>query len=238
MSRDPQRPDVPSIGAASDDEFMRALHRAERMELPSENKMEELAERLGPMMATQSASGVIAWRWVGVVAMAGVFVAGAVSFRRHLDAGEGARRAGEVQASTPVVVDEAAPTPPPPRDEPHDIAAPVVSVDALPAARVPASRSRAALAEPTCAGEIELVERSDARLRTGDAQGALDLAREHAERCPRGAFVQERERIAIEALAELGRASEVRARASSFERRFPASPHVWRIRSLAEGAPE
>jgi hypothetical protein len=75
-------------------------------------------------------------------------------------------------------------------------------------------------------------------LRAGNALRAFDLTREHAERCPRGAFVQERERIAIEALAQLGRTSEVRTRARSFERRFPSSPHVWRIRSLAEGDAE
>ncbi|MDF2698164.1 MAG: hypothetical protein K0S65_6547 [Labilithrix sp.] len=204
--------------------------------------MQELGERLAPVMATSRAASVVAWRQVGVVALAGVFVVGALLFRQHLDVQRGASPAGEVQVSatrageppTPRGVDPPTAASTPPRAEPHDIAAPVISVDSLPPASAPPPRPHASVAEPACTGELELVERADATLRTGDAQRAFDLTREHAERCPRGAFVQERERIAIEALAQLGRTSEVRARARSFERRFPLSPHLWRIRSLAE----
>jgi hypothetical protein len=84
----------------------------------------------------------------------------------------------------------------------------------------------------TCTDEIDLVERADVALREGHAQKAVALTREHAERCPSGSFVQERERIAIEALAHLGQKDEVRARARAFETRFPTSPHLRRIRSL------
>ncbi len=236
MNPDSKSPDVPTIGAASDDEFIRALHRAERAALPPEPKMRELAERLGPMMATKRSAGVAAWRWVTVIATAGVLVAGAASYRRHVDAREGGPPASVEPHSVPEIVAPAASPPPAAREEAHEVAAPVVSVDALPPAAPspPLPRPRVLAAAPACAGELELVERADGMLRAEDPQGALELALEHAARCPNGEFAQERERVAIEALARLGRIREVRARAASFERRFPSSPHVWRIRSLAE----
>lgn len=224
MGRKAQPSDVPNVRDASDDEFLRALQRAERAELPSAVKMQELADRLGPMMATKSAVSAHVWRWIGVVAMTGLVVAGAISIRRQLDGHQ------PVSASVPLVVSAVAPvsTAPPPADEPRADVAPVVSVDALPSVVTKAPSTR------TCEGELELVERSDAKLRAGDARGALVLARQHATRCAQGEFVQERERIAIEALAQLGLRNEVRTRARAFERQFPASPHLWRIRSLAE----
>ncbi|AKU98774.1 hypothetical protein AKJ09_05438 [Labilithrix luteola] len=219
---------------ASDDEFLRALQRAERTELPSSAKMQELADRLGPMMTAKSSAAVHPWRWIGVAAMTGFVVVGALSVRRQLDVRD------DVPAAAPRVVEVAAPAPAPapvlPRDELHDNTAPVVSVDSLPSVSAPTvpPAAHTVNTESACDGELELVERSDAKLRAGDAQGALALARQHAARCARGEFVQERERIAIEALAQLGRTSEVRARARAFERQFPTSPHLWRIRSLAE----
>jgi hypothetical protein len=46
-------------------------------------------------------------------------------------------------------------------------------------------------------------------------------------------LVQERERIAIEALVMLGRHEEAAARARAFETSYPSSPHLRRIRQLA-----
>ena len=82
------------------------------------------------------------------------------------------------------------------------------------------------------------VDRADATLRAGDAKRALELTREHGARCPNGSFVQERERVAIEALALLGEGEMMRTRAKAFELRFPSSPHVRRIRNLASSNPE
>jgi len=232
MSRDPQELNAPTIGAASDEEFLRAIQRAERGALPTEAKMRELAERIGPLSpATSIAARLLDWR-LAVLAASSILVLGAVALQW---------RASETtpSAAPASVVDEAPPSeepaPPPPAAEPVAVA-PVVSVDALPTATATApSRPRAALAEATCPGEIELVEAIDAALRAGDAEGALGRARQLEARCKSGRFVQERERLAIEALARLGQRDEVKARARTFEQRFPTSPHVWRIRSLAEG---
>jgi hypothetical protein len=67
---------------------------------------------------------------------------------------------------------------------------------------------------------------------TSDPAGALALAREHARRFPAGALVPEREVLAIEALARLGRTSDARRRLELFRARFPQSPHISRLDAL------
>lgn len=58
---------------------------------------------------------------------------------------------------------------------------------------------------------------------------ALVLAESHARRFSRGMLDQERETIAIEALARLGRADEAITRSRVFLSRFPASPYRSRV---------
>jgi hypothetical protein len=67
--------------------------------------------------------------------------------------------------------------------------------------------------------------RAARRAMSTDPAHALALAREHAQKFPDGMLSQEREAIAIEALARLGRTSEAKARAESFSGSFPASPY-------------
>jgi hypothetical protein len=65
-----------------------------------------------------------------------------------------------------------------------------------------------------------------------DPSDALALTQEHARRFPSGGLVQEREVLAIEALARLGRTSEAQRRLEAFRARFPRSPHVARLMAL------
>jgi hypothetical protein len=58
---------------------------------------------------------------------------------------------------------------------------------------------------------------------------ALALTEEHARRFPRGMLAQEREAIAVEALAQLGREGQAKERARSFFSTYPSSPHRSRI---------
>jgi hypothetical protein len=58
---------------------------------------------------------------------------------------------------------------------------------------------------------------------------ALRLTEEHAQRFPQGMLAQEREAIAIEALAKLGRATQAQARAQTFLKAHPGSPYRPRI---------
>ena len=86
----------------------------------------------------------------------------------------------------------------------------------------------------TAARPSELVLLRDARLalRTSPSQ-ALGLTEQHAMLYPRGAMAQERELIAISALASLGRRSAALARAADFERNFPNSPYRKQVTQLA-----
>jgi hypothetical protein len=59
----------------------------------------------------------------------------------------------------------------------------------------------------------------------------LQLTEEHARLFPEGTLVPEREVLAIEALVELGRTQEARARFADFRGRFPNSPHLPRLES-------
>jgi hypothetical protein len=65
-----------------------------------------------------------------------------------------------------------------------------------------------------------------------DPGRALALTDEHGRRFGRGMLSQEREAIAVEALARLGRKTEANARLSRFVRQFPGSPYRARIEAL------
>jgi hypothetical protein len=86
------------------------------------------------------------------------------------------------------------------------------------------------VAQPT---EVALLR--DARLALSESPGeALALAERHRVLFAHGAMVQERELIAISALARLGRHTAVLARAAQFERDFPNSPYRKQVSALAQ----
>ncbi|HYP76320.1 MAG TPA: hypothetical protein VER12_10205 [Polyangiaceae bacterium] len=90
-------------------------------------------------------------------------------------------------------------------------------------------------AEPSVANKpSELTLLRDARLslRTSPAQ-ALALTEQHRQLYPRGAMAQERELIAISALASLGRHAAALSRVADFERDFPNSPYRKQVTQLA-----
>lgn len=62
-----------------------------------------------------------------------------------------------------------------------------------------------------------------------DPRRSLALTEEHRRRFPRGMLVQEREVIAIEALAKLGKSDSARSRADQFAEDYPDSPHRGRV---------
>lgn len=110
---------------------------------------------------------------------------------------------------------EAASTPPAP-SSPH-VPAPGRSKRRDPPATPPALEPAA---QPS---EVTLVERARSALVHDDPSTALATADEHASRYPDGILVEEREAIAIEALAGTGQLEDARARLARFIRRFPAS---------------
>ena len=95
-------------------------------------------------------------------------------------------------------------------------------------------RHTAAPKQPRGAGDSEtkLVFAAGAALVRDDAETALALTREHLAQFPNGAHAEERDRIAIEALARLGRRDRARAAADRFFMRYPQSIYRSRIEGL------
>jgi len=84
--------------------------------------------------------------------------------------------------------------------------------------------------------EAELLEK--ARMGVArDPAGALRALEDHRASFPGGQLTAEREYLAIDALARLGRHAEARARAKAFVARFPSSPFAERARRIANTNP-
>ena len=96
----------------------------------------------------------------------------------------------------------------------------VASSKPMPAASVAAHAS-----PPTSdlAAERAVLDVARTALGRGDADNALSAATEHAKKFPRGALSEEREAIAVQALAAGGRKGEARARAERFKKAHPES---------------
>ncbi len=93
------------------------------------------------------------------------------------------------------------------------------------------SRARApsgALADQGSAAELDLIQRAQTEL-VSNPQRALAVTSEHARAYPAGEFVQEREVIAVEALAKLGRRDEAVGRALALTKAFPNTPYATRL---------
>lgn len=85
--------------------------------------------------------------------------------------------------------------------------------------------------------ESVLVARARSQLRSGRAGEALSTLDELSRTVKRGVLGQEREALAIEALAAAGRHQEAQARARSFLERFPDSPHAAQVQPYAAETP-
>lgn len=79
--------------------------------------------------------------------------------------------------------------------------------------------------------EMELLDAAQRALATRPAE-ALAKCDELARSYPRGMMVEERERIAIEALVSLGRRSEAERRAAAFHKSFPRSSYGPRVDAI------
>ncbi|WP_437680317.1 tetratricopeptide repeat protein [Sorangium sp. So ce131] len=100
----------------------------------------------------------------------------------------------------------------------------------------PAAPAETAAPEGDVGREAKLLEQARAAL-AQDPAAALAAVNQHRTEFPRGQLVAEREFLAIQVLARLGRADEARTRAEAFLARFPSSPHAERVRRLASAAP-
>ena len=81
--------------------------------------------------------------------------------------------------------------------------------------------------------ESALLAQAQAALSSNPSR-ALALTREHKRRFPKGALVQEREVIAIEALNRIGDTESARKRAKSFEDSYPGSAHRRKVQNATK----
>ncbi len=86
--------------------------------------------------------------------------------------------------------------------------------------------------DPSLARERTLLDMARTALSRGDATGALASLDTHAKEFPSSQLSEEREVLAIQALAAAGRMPEARKRATSFRTRFVNSP----MRSIVDEA--
>ncbi len=87
-------------------------------------------------------------------------------------------------------------------------------------------------AEPEATSELDLVKQGGQALQSDPAR-ALQLMAEHAKLYPNGALAEEREAIAIDALALLGQLSTARSRAERFMVSYPRSAQLSRVQRAA-----
>lgn len=181
-----------------------------------------------------AASGASTGAAVGIGAKTAIVV-GLVAFGVGVGVGEWhGRSATEAQSSSPVVdvrppATAVAPAPTMPAAAPD---AGSVDFRALPVAPSPtvspapaptASNGASPPVGDVLAQEQALVDTARAALARGRAIDALRAADEHAARFPAGKLAEERENLAIQALAFAGRRDEAQARAGRFHKRYPGS---------------
>lgn len=114
-----------------------------------------------------------------------------------------------------------------PAAEARPLAAPTPTASAAPSAE-PAVERETLLRE-----ESRLVSEARDALRTGNPAGALAKLEQLRTRFPGGVLTQEREALAIEALARSGQRAEAAARAAAFVKAYPSSPLAGRVQTFA-----
>jgi hypothetical protein len=133
----------------------------------------------------------------------------------------------QVEVEAPSQVEPALPAPPASQlARPKQVRRHVVPV-ALAASSSPAPSVQDPLAE------LALLQRARRVLAQQPAR-TLALAQEHLQHFPRGAFSEERELLAIEALAALSQRAEAERRARAFRQQFARSIHLKRVAELIE----
>jgi hypothetical protein len=99
------------------------------------------------------------------------------------------------------------------------------------AASAPQAKSATPSAAPRGPSEAALVDTARSIVKSNPRR-ALALAEQHRRLYPEGVLAQEREVIAIEALALLGRGDAARSRADEYRAKSPHSVHGQRLDSV------
>jgi hypothetical protein len=105
------------------------------------------------------------------------------------------------------------------------------SVPALAPSAPPRPKPVVSSDTPSAESEVQMLKRAQDALRTDPAR-ALAACNEHAARYPRGDLAQEREVLAVDALTRLGRNDQAVRRAQAFVAAHPDSSHRARLERL------
>lgn len=130
---------------------------------------------------------------------------------------------GEVRQYEPLPVTE------PPAFAPAPLAEPVKPIPPTPTTRrrVPTPPTEDLLVEETL-----MLEQARTALLRGEASAALSTLDAHRRRYPEGQMVLERDGLAIQALAALGRKAEAAKALETFAQKYPASTLIPRLREI------
>jgi hypothetical protein len=233
-SGDPPRLVDPGSPASAQ---LRGLIEESRADVGTDAEIRKLEAALVPML----------WPWPGAPGSAGaagskaVGAKGAAATALKVAAGAVAvAGAGALWLAT-----SRTPTPPPPAApsapmnaplSPSLASSPSLAADAasVHTNREPLGTARHSASPLDSLSEADLLGQAQAAL-ASDPSRALSLSEQHRRRFPRGVLVQEREVIAVEALARLGRRAEAMARGERFLHAFPSSAHRTKIESIVGG---
>lgn len=185
------------------------------------------ASTTSPTPATAGAKAGLGLK-AAVVALGAVTVVSALAL--FSGAGEDPAPRGRDTVATPVAATERTPLSPASAAA-VDREPKTMALGDLPLA--PDPKMAAARKAPTASEgeEIALLARAQKALR-GSPREALALCDEHASTFKNGSFGEEREAVAIEALASLGRKAEASARFVTFQQTYPVSTHRVHLESL------
>ncbi len=111
--------------------------------------------------------------------------------------------------------------------------APPASTEASGAAGAPAPGSPEERAS-RLRDESDMLNQARAALRGGDTAGTMRLLEQARQKFPGGVLGQEREALAIEALAKSGARAEASSRAAAFIQAHPNSPHAARLQVFVQ----
>lgn len=235
--------DPPRLVDAPSSDPLRPLVEQARADVGTPMEVSQLAVRLapviGPAVGPAAGGGAAASGAKGAAAAASAMKLGAAVVIAAAAGGvwlttSHQPTAARPTADAPVVSPVAAPAPLPAEAEAaadQEVAAPEPPTVGDRAAQPEATHRGSTVKEAGTLAEAKLLGRAQSAL-SSDPRKALALAEEHRQSFPHGVLVQEREVIAIDALARVGRRAEAAARGERFLKAFPGSAHQSKIAGI------
>lgn len=194
----------------------------------------QVAASMAPSAAAASAGK---WATLGKVAVGvGVLALIGAVVLTHEPAAPVATPTPAAPLKAPVVPEVAAPVAPAADAAPAVSPLPPVEEPAPAVASAPrgARTDASAAADADLGEQIRLIEAARAGVAARDAKAAMTALDSYAAKFPRGSFGQEATVLRIRAIDQAGDSARATAMAKSFVARFPNSPHVARLKPIAE----